>query len=608
MKRFLYSAAAIAAAFSLASCSSDEPANGATGNDAVTFNIEVPGNLATRATFGDESAASLNNLQWTVYDMTDTQNPAVIFSSQKSGAFQASQKYESVSLQLIKGKKYQVAFFADNANDKFVTFTDGKLNVDYSQAASNTANEDAFTGVSDVFTLTDQGYSATVTLTRPFAQLNWGTDDINAEMVQALINTLEAQVRVTSGLYDTFDVLSGTFSGEVTDPVELPAVKLNNLPAETFPVVSQFKTYRLIAMNYLLTGDGTIDCELKLNGIDDSVKVSQADVKVNYRTNIYGSLLTAPGQFNIVVDNNFNEPDFNYPVTNADEFLAAVNAGTDFEIPANTLVNISDLGEVSLANGQTMTVNGILQTTRQQISISGAGNSATVNGSGTIEAIGAMGNRPLNVYDGATLTVTGVNVNSNQNNGGSTIYSLNGNLILENMTSLKNSNFAIGANGGTLSMKNCDIASDSSNKAGAWSYTVSVAEGCQAVFDNVNVTGIQGGVTVDGTGSLLTIKSGTYTTHQLDGFTGGTAFYPVYVCNDGALIIEGGEFISGCGYTIYDGDNDINKPFADYITIKGGKFNKPTYSQKTHTEIPAADGYQWKTINEDPFTLTVVKK
>lgn len=608
MRNFLYSAAAITAAFSLASCSSDEPANGVTGNDAVTFNIQIPGNLATRATFGDESAVALNNLQWTVFDMADASNPTPVFSSEKSGAFQSSQNYESVSLQLIKGKTYQVVFFADNANDGFVSFTDGKVSVDYTDASSNVANQDAFVGKSDVFTLSDKGYSASVTLTRPFAQLNWGTDDVNAEMVQALINTLEANVSVTAGLYSSYDVLSGEVSDAVSTPVEFAAVKFNKLPAETFPVVSPFKAYRLIAMNYLLTGDGTIDCKLKLNGIDDSVKVSAANVKVNYRTNIYGSLLTAPGQFNIVVDNNFNEPDFNYPVTNADEFLAAVNAGTDFEIPANTLVNISDLGEVSLANGQTMTVNGILQTTRQQISISGAGNSATVNGSGTIEAIGAMGSRPLNVYDGATLTVTGVNVNSNQNNGGSTIYSLNGNLILENMKSLKNSNFAIGANGGTLSMKNCDIASDSSNKAGAWSYTVSVAEGCQAVFDNVNVTGIQGGVTVDGTGSLLTIKSGTYTTHQLDGFTGGTAFYPVYVCNDGALIIEGGEFISGCGYTIYDGDNDINKPFADYITIKGGKFNKPTYSQKTRTEIPAADGYQWKNINEDPFTLTVVRK
>lgn len=59
---------------------------------------------------------------------------------------------------------------------------------------------------------------------------------------------------------------------------------------------------------------------------------------------------------------------------------------------------------------------------------------------------------------------------------------------------------------------------------------------------------------------------------------------------------------------MFDGDNDTGEPFADYIRIKGGKYNKATYSQRTKAEIPAYKGYKWQPINEAPFTLQVVKQ
>lgn len=605
MKKLLYPAAALSTLLALASCSNeDTPFNGNDGN-GVSFRVEVPASLATRATFGDESMVSLNNLQWSVYDMKDEANPVLVFSSANKSAFQSNQKYENVNLQLVKGAKYQVVFFADNEENKVVTCTDGLVNVNYNEAKSNTANEDAFVGKSSVFTVPETGYSETVTLTRPFAQLNWGTDDINAESVKPLLNSTTATVKIEGTVHDALNILTGELSGEINE-LTFPAVALNNLPAETFPKVHEFKTYDLIAMNYLLTGETTLTCKLEFsNGV--AVNVPDAPFNTNYRTNIYGSLITAPGSFNIVIDNAFNTPDNNMPVKTASEFLDNIAAGNNVLVEEGTLINLTNEGEIALKNGQNITVNGTIQTTRQQISISGAGNEATVEGTGTIVAVGTNGNRPLNVYDGAKLTVKGVTVNSKQNNGGSTIYSMNGNLVLENMKVLECHNFAVGANGGTLTAKNCEFNSDSNNKQGAWSYTVNVGEGCKAVFDDVTVNGIQGGISVDGKGSHLDINSGTYITHRLNGMN-GTAFYSVYVCNEGSLTINGGNFISDGPYTIFDGDNDINKPFAEYINIKGGKFNKGTYSQKTGKAIDAAEGYEWKTINEAPFTLTVVKK
>lgn len=508
----------------------------------------------------------------------------------------------------MKGKSYQVAFFADNEENKFVTCTDGVLAVDYSKAQSNTANEDAFVGKSEVFVVDNDGYAETVTLKRPFAQLNWGTDDLDAESVKAIINNLKANVTVADPLYTIYTILSGEYDGQNSGNVSFPQIAMNNLPSETFPNVHDFKTYDLIAMNYLLTNQQTLDVTLDFdNGIQ--VSVPNAPVNTNYRTNIYGSLLTAPGSFNIVVDNKFEDPkpDHNIVVSTTKQFVEGITNDHDVTVDEGTVINIASEGEIKLQNNQKLTVNGVLQTTRQQISITGAGNSATVTGTGTIVAIGANGNRPLNVYDGATLTISGVTVNSTQNNGGSTIYSMNGHLVLDNMKSLDNHNFAVGANGGTLKITNSEINSDSNNKVGAWSYTIDVAAGCQAEFDNVKVNGAQGGISVGGVNTHLIIKSGTYKTTNFKG-QNGTAFYPVYVHNKGQVEILDGEFISDGPYTVFDGDNDTGEPFADYIRIKGGKYNKATYSQRTKAEIPAYKGYKWQPINEAPFTLQVVKQ
>lgn len=178
----------------------------------------------------------------------------------------------------MKGKSYQVAFFADNEENKFVTCTDGVLAVDYSKAQSNTANEDAFVGKSEVFVVDNDGYAETVTLKRPFAQLNWGTDDLDAESVKAIINNLKANVTVADPLYTSYTILSGEYDGQNSGNVSFPQIAMNNLPSETFPNVHDFKTYDLIAMNYLLTNQQTLDVTLDF---DNGIQVSVPNAPVN---------------------------------------------------------------------------------------------------------------------------------------------------------------------------------------------------------------------------------------------------------------------------------------------------------------------------------------
>lgn len=302
MKKILCSALAATAIFGLASCSSDEPMIESQG-DGVNFVINLPGDMKTRATFGDESKVTLNNLQWTIYEVTNDGSLNFVVNNQKAGAFAASQTQETVTMPLVKGKTYQVAFYADNSANSFISYSDGSVNVDYTAGVTNDREEDAFIGKSTVFTVTG-AMEQTVTLTRPFAQLNWGTDDYLLPTVQHLISDLTAQVEVSSGLYSTMNVITGEVSNPVESTVAFPAIALtvDKLPEETFPV----EGYKLLAMNYLLTGKGTIDCSLKFNNDVTAVTVNAAPVNVNYRTNIYGSLFTAPGTFNIIIDPNWD--------------------------------------------------------------------------------------------------------------------------------------------------------------------------------------------------------------------------------------------------------------------------------------------------------------
>lgn len=312
MKQFLYPAMAAAAIIGLQSCASDNdlltPAS-----DGVAITLRLPSGMNTRAgSFGDATTVNLDNLQWTVFEVNG-ENLTPVYSDSKSGAF-AYGDTETVNLQLAKGKSYQVAFYTDNSTNEFVSFAEGKISVDYSKAKTNSELEDAFVGRSKVIDVTG-AYSETITLSRPFAQLNWGTDDLDAPAIQNLLSNLEFNVSVSKGLFSEMDVISGSVANPVSDNVLLPAVAYTALPGNDFPVASETpgKSYTLLCMNYLLTGDGTIDCSLSFSDAQlTPVNVSNAPVKVNYRTNIYGSLITAPANFNIEVDRDFIE-DINIP-------------------------------------------------------------------------------------------------------------------------------------------------------------------------------------------------------------------------------------------------------------------------------------------------------
>ncbi len=424
MKKILYSTAGLMGLLGLVSCSSqEEPSN--VGADGVVITVRLPHGMDTRATtFGDGTEAgdnvTLDNLEWTVFEIVDG-TPVKVYSDSK-GAFSSSQTEETVSLPLAKGKTYQVSFYADDSANGFSTYADGVVSVDYSKGASNDASEDAFVGKSAVFTV-DGAYTESVTLTRPFAQLNWGTDDTGAKSIAPIIGTLTGTVTVKSGLYTGFDILGGKVdpATAVSTPVSFAAVGFSSLPEQKFPIEQQPNAYSLIAMNYLLTGDGTIDCELAFNNGLDAVAVNGATVAVNHRTNIYGSLLTSPADFNIVVNNNFDLPNNDLEQKNVlvwdgtQEEVAPVDGNYVVTNPQQLAYLMNKLKSTDMVRGMTLTIDadmdfgGLPWTSNTIKSNLDTGKSLTIDGNGhTLSGLSACF---MNEFNGVMQNITFSNCN-----------------------------------------------------------------------------------------------------------------------------------------------------------------------------------------------------
>lgn len=300
-------------AVTLASCSGDEMEGPVVNNDGtVVITAQLPTDLQSRA-YGDGSVAK--TLRYAVYEGDD-----VIFASDVTGSpvpVTIDEKNFTLSLNLVKGKTYDLVFWADATEGSPYTFSSASksVSVTYDNVGNN-ENRDAF--FQAVKGLTVNGsVQQTIQLRRPFAQVNIGTSDL-ADARKAGMEVATTTMTV-SGVYDTLNLFTGTASGsaEITYTAAVPE-------NETFPV----NGYEYLAMNYILSGSEVAGTDVQAASrelIDITYKVTCADnheidysftnvpIQRNYRTNIYGALLTNPADFDIVVLPGFNdEPGIDY--------------------------------------------------------------------------------------------------------------------------------------------------------------------------------------------------------------------------------------------------------------------------------------------------------
>ena len=247
------------------------------GNEAVVqFQISTP-EIATRA-YSDGSTATL--LQWAVYD---DQGDRV--TGMQPGSKEINVK-TNVELKLAKGKSYHVLFWAAAPDAPYtVNFDTHTLTVEY-DGYSNDEKRDAFYNWYPV-EVNNVGGAQVVELRRPFAQLNIGTGDMQ-DAAAAGVTVATTKVTVTD-VYNTLDFKEGSVTGEENVTFDYAAVPTN----EIFPVDG----YDYLAMNYVLVGtEKSVSNEVVLTYTGAAAAETRTFTSIplqrNYRTNIYGDLLT----------------------------------------------------------------------------------------------------------------------------------------------------------------------------------------------------------------------------------------------------------------------------------------------------------------------------
>ncbi|MDE7403217.1 MAG: hypothetical protein K2M87_07380, partial [Muribaculaceae bacterium] len=214
----------------------------------------------------------------------------------------------TLQVSLVNGRTYDFVFWADNGSSSPYTFdaADAEDDIKVDMTFSEAGNEglDAFYG--SVTKKIEGPTTVSATLTRPFAQINLGTDDLNSKAVQTAYGTnFTASVQTSS--YMSMNPMTGAVIGEL-QTVNFDAIAAPS--GEAFPVSG----YDYLSMIYILADPAQDVVDVNYTIYNDGAEmmtlpVSNVPVQRNYRTNIYGSVLTSPANLQIDINPDFETPD-----------------------------------------------------------------------------------------------------------------------------------------------------------------------------------------------------------------------------------------------------------------------------------------------------------
>lgn len=271
------------------------------------------------------------------------------------------------STRLVTGQTYTFVFWAEKKDCGYYRYYPNTqtVAVSYANATGNDESRDAFYAVKDV-TITG-AYSASVTLNRPFAQINFGASDFDAA-VAAGITVTGAAVKLT-GIGNSINLLDGSVTGSVD--VEFANATLPTNPNATLTAAGV--DYKYVAMDYVLVGKGAktlsdVTLTLAATGTQSATpEYTYANVPLqgNCRTNIVGNLFTSPADIQITVDPAFivvkNVSNISAANTAFASGATSVNVSEITTTDPNEIILPATTSEVSLAlpaapEGKTITI------------------------------------------------------------------------------------------------------------------------------------------------------------------------------------------------------------------------------------------------------------
>ena len=355
MKKFLLYVSAAAAMMLAGSCQKEALAPVSEGETSVKFSIALPDGLQTKAMSKAESTDivyyEIWNSDWTkqLYPVEQAGVQSAYASAVVNGC------KATIDLTLISDQTYNFIFWAQNEACGAYDVTELKnVGVNYDVIGAE-GNQDKFDAFYAVETIRVEGpINKTITLYRPFAQLNFGADEMTTTFGDIVVTDTEIQV---SGLATVFNTITGFGEAPVTEPV---AFKANGIATDE-ALVTGGKSYTWVAMDYMLMMDNqalvNVEASFGVDGMDEPVTHSLTNVplKKNYRTNIVGDLFTTDAKLQIIVDPEFNQPDeILRAVDNSEDLALAIEAAKDGDT-----IYISDEVTMPYFTGKTLNFIGI---------------------------------------------------------------------------------------------------------------------------------------------------------------------------------------------------------------------------------------------------------
>lgn len=439
-----------ASALALVSCTKSL-VNGNEETVETVFTAELPADYVATRAIGDGS--KVDQLVFAAYDKDGNE-----LANLRQNDVPIVGKKATVKTQLVKGEKYSFVFWAQKKGNTVYDVTDLKaIKINYANASCNAEEFDAFiSGNTTIVSISpwEQGVDKKVTLTRPFAQLNFGTLDYSKLQSQGK-SVVESSIKI-SQVASTIKPLEERKSNWFDDPVDVE-FKSATIPNEELDVNGTKYTY--LAMAYVLPAKHADETSHKVSatfkyadGQTFTLNVPNTPIKRNYRTNIYGNLLTTDQNFNVSISEDWLGQNY---LDKTGIIVAQIQAGEDVTLEED--LELTSAIVISQGISSTINLNGhkIINRTgatpgASAIAVHGT---LTIGGDGEVRCeAGGRYDNAIQVEQGANLTING---------GTYSVAGANSCIYVENVVDLKGNDVPseVTINGGTFS---CDKANDQS--------------------------------------------------------------------------------------------------------------------------------------------------
>ena len=309
MKKLIYIVGILLCA--AAACQKNEAEGGHGETCTARLTVQVPEAVQTRAV----SQAGLVDIVY--YEVWAEDFSKLLFD----GWDVVNECVADIEVALVKDQTYKFIFWAQHEDKDGPYSWDSlkKVSVDYSKFTIN--NKDCYDAFYAVVTVEADGTDKTVTLHRPFAQLNFGATTMYADFGEFAITSNSVTV---SKYASAFDTVNGVAVDYVDAPVTFTAASgglVQTESADSKDLKIGDAAYYWVAMNYLLVPaeqSTTVNVDATFNTLIGKVthRIPNVPIGKNFRTNIVGDLFTSTSTLKIVVEESFSKPDENKNLNN----------------------------------------------------------------------------------------------------------------------------------------------------------------------------------------------------------------------------------------------------------------------------------------------------